>query len=417
MRIHSLAAITAVALATAAVADERAATLPALTLQDALGLASNGQPAVEAYTREAEASEEAAVAARSLPDPKVSVGIQNYPVTGDNALSPTDAMMTMYTIGVMREQVRRSRREAEAAQLRAEASVSRFQGSVRERQIQREVMKAWVDAVEARAKQRLFERIIGDLRTGQKVIESAVSTGGSSAALALEAQAEVSLAQAQLSNAKGAEERARGMLRRWIGAAADSRLPDELPRLSPPAGIGTPTFDIHPEILVANAQERAAQRQVNVAREARKPDISWSVMIGVRPKYGEMIGGSVSIPLQINRRNLQDRRIAEAQARTDAARLRAEDTRRELAGQYDQAMADYRGAEAQMKQIRDGAIPALEQSFNAAEARVEGGQGTFQLPLEIVRRYVEAHVQFVEHEGARDRAVADLIYFSGEPAK
>ena len=389
---------------------------PVLTVQQAVALASGDQPSVAAYESEAIAAEQAAVAARSLPDPQVSAGIQNYPITGRNAPSPTRDEMTMYTIGVMREQVRRSQREAEAARLRSEAAVSRFQGSARQRTIQRDVMKAWIDAVEARARQRLLDRVIGDLRTGQKIMEAGVPTGASSPALALEAQAEVSLAQSELADAKAAEARARGMLRRWIGAAADRPLPDYIPRIDLPAGV-SPDFTTHPEVLVANAQEAAARGQADVARTQRRPNISWSAMVGFRPDYGEMASIQVSIPLQLNRRNLQDRRIAEANARADAALLRAEDTKRDLAGQYSQALADYRGADARIGEISGRAIPSLEASFKAAEARYSGGQGTLELPLNIVRRYVETNIQLVEQEGAKARAAADLIYLVGEPGR
>ena len=415
IRIVSVA-VAAIALATTAIAENEPPAEPVLTVQQAIALASGDQPSVAAYESEAIASEQAAVAARSLPDPQVSAGIQNYPITGLNAPSPTRDEMTMYTIGVMREQVRRSQREAEGARLRSEAAVSRFQGSARQRTIQRDVMKAWIDAVEARARQRLLERVIGDLKTGQKVMEQGVPTGASSPALALEAQAEVSLAQAELADARGAEQRARGMLRRWIGAAADRPLPDTIPRIDLPPDIA-PDFSSHPEVLVASAQESAARRQADVARAQRRPNVSWSAMVGFRPSYGEMASVQVSIPLQINRRNLQDRRIAEANARADAALLRAEDTKRDLAGQYAQALADYRSADARMTEISGRAIPSLEASFKAAEARYSGGQGTLELPLNIVRRYVETNIQLVEQEGAKARAAADLIYLTGEPGR
>jgi len=402
-------------LATAAMAQEKPEK-PLLTVQQAVALASADQPSVAAYESEAIASEHAAIASRSLPDPELTAGIQNFPITGMNALSPSKDEMTMYTIGVMREQVRRSRREAEAARLRAEAAVSRFQGSARQRTIQRDVMKAWIDAVEARAKQRLLDRVIGDLKTGQKVMEAGVPTGATSPALALQAQAEVSLTQSELADAKGAEERARGELRRWIGAAADPPLPDYIPRIDLPAGI-VPDFSAHPEALVANAEERAAERQVDVARTERRPNFTWSVMLGFRPKYGEMASAQVSIPLQINRRNVQDRRIAEAQARTAAAALRAEDTKRELAGQYSQALADYRSADARIVEIGERAIPSLEASFQAAEARYAGGQGSLELPLTIVRRYVETNIELVEQQGVKARAAADLIYLIGDPGR
>lgn len=406
------AALAAEAAPASAKAADPVRTGPLLSLDEAMALARGDQPAVAAYEREAFASEQAAVAARSLPDPQVSVGIVNFPIRGMNAFSPTEDEMTMYTIGVMREQVRRSRREAEAARLRAEAAVNRFEGSAQQRRIQRDAMIAWIEAVEASQRQRLLVQVIGDLRTGRQVIEAGIPTGSSTPALELQAQAEIALAESQLADALGAEARARAELGRWIGAAAERPLPDRLPRLSPPPGT-PPDFTTHPEVLAVNAQEQAQRRQVGVALAERRPDISWSVMLGIRPTYGEMVSAQVSIPLQINRRGLQDRRIAEAEARADAARLRSEDRRRELGGQYRSALARYRSAEAQIAVIRDRAIPSLEGSFKAAEARYAGGQGTLELPLNLVRRYVEANVEQVEQEGAKARAAAELIYLAG----
>ena len=414
----SLLLAPSAALAAGKVSEPEAAapvrTGPELGLDEALALARGDQPGVAAFERDAVASEQAAVAARSLPDPQVSIGIQNFPIRGMNAFSPTEDEMTMYVIGVMREQVRRSRREAEAARLRAEAAVSRFEGSAKERRIQRDVMIAWIDAVEAAERQRLLAQVIGDLRTGRQVIEAGIPTGSSTAALELQAQAEIALAETQLADAHAAEARARGELARWIGAAAERPLPDRLPNLPPPPG--TPAdFSTHPELLAATAQEQAQHQAAGVARAERRPNLSWSVMLGIRPSYGEMVSAQVSIPLQLNRRGLQDRKVAEAEARADAARLRTEDARRELGGQFRSALARYRGAETQIAALRDKAIPSLEAAFKAAEARYAGGQGTLELPLNIVRRYVETYVQLVGQEGARARAAAELIYLSGGP--
>jgi hypothetical protein len=109
---------TAAAFAPAFAQPAPAAGDNVLTIDEAISLARGEQPTVDAFERDATASEEAAVAAGTLPDPQVTVGLQNLPVTGDMAFNPIRDDMTMYTIGVMREQVRRSRREAEAARLR-----------------------------------------------------------------------------------------------------------------------------------------------------------------------------------------------------------------------------------------------------------------------------------------------------------
>ena len=386
---------------------------PVLTLQEAIGGAAGDQPGIAAFEREAQASEQAAVAARTLPDLQLMVGIQNFPITGENAFSPTDDFMTMYMIGIMREQVRRSKREAEAQRILAEALVSRRQASAQERRIRREVMIAWIDAVEARAKQRLLEQLIADLRTGRAAIEAGIPTGGSTPALALEAEAEIGLAGARLAEAKRGEARARAELARWIGPAASLPVPDSIPDIEPPAAVGTP-LAVHPELLVAQAEQEAARRGIEVARQERKPDFNWQVSLGLRPEFGHMLSAQVSIPLQLNRRNRQDRLIAEAQARADAAGLRLEDRRRDLQRQYAVAAADYQGAEAELARIDREAIPSLEGAFKAAEARYSAGGGTLEQPLAIVRRYLEVTLQSIETRAKRARAAAEMIYLIGE---
>jgi cobalt-zinc-cadmium efflux system outer membrane protein len=345
-------------------------------------------------------------------------GVQDFPVTGDHALNPTSDNFTMYTIGVMREQVRRSHREAEASRLRAEAVVSRAEGSERERDIQRSVTIAWINAVEAASRQRLLVRVIADLQAGRRIMEAGISTGASTPALALQAQAEIALAEAQRADARGMEARARAELARWIGDAARRPLPEAIPTLAlPSTAADHHDPDEHPHVRVAQAQEQAALRQVDVARAGRTSNVTWSLMYGWRPEFGDLASVQVTIPLQINRRQLQDRRIAEAEARADAAHLRAQDVRRELGGAYGAALADYQSSDAQLTILRDQAIPSLEASFRAAEARSAGGQGSLEQPLAIVRRYIEVNIQAVEQEGRRARAAAELIYLTGEAGR
>lgn len=408
-----MAAAMALALAYPAPAQQSAPADPVLGLQDALSLARTDQPRIEAYEREAQASEEAAVAARSLPDPQLTVGIDNFPITGQRAFS-LDEEMTMLSIGIMREQVRRSKREAAAQKILAEALVSRKQASAEERHIRRDIMLAWIDAVEARAKQKLLDQIIADLRTGRDVMKAGIQTGGSTPALTLQADGEIAIEQAQLADAVRAEKHARSQLARWIGSAAYRPLPDVIPDVAVPLNM-MPPLDTHPEVQVALAQQQVAQRQVDVATKGRKWDPTFSVSLGIRPNYGEMVTAGLSIPLQLNPRNRQDRLVAEAQDRAAAAALRAEDARRELAEQYRTAVADYEGAAAELDHLNKDAIPALEDAFKAAEARYEGGGGgTLDQPFAIVRRYVEVQIQSVEAQARRARAAAAILHVHGE---
>jgi outer membrane protein TolC len=332
-------------------------------------------------------------------------------------------MMTMLTVGLMREQVRRSKREAQSAQITAEALVSRRQASAEERQIRRDVMLAWINAVEAKAKEQLIQRIIEDLHTGHRVMEAGVQTGEATPALALQMDAEIALEESTLEDTKRAEEHARAELARWIGGAADRPLPDTVPDIAVPSDVPGEALALvaHPSVQAVEAEQEAAERQVDVAREDRKRDITWSVMLGLRAQFGQMVTGTVSMPLQTNGRNKQDRLIAAAQARADAASLRIEDARRDLEEQYRTARADYDGATAELARIDREAIPALEAAFKTTEARYasggDNGHDSLDKAFDIVRRYAETMVKSTETRADRARAAAKIIYVTGEAAQ
>ena len=384
-----------------------------LNLVEAVVLSRSVQPRLSAFARDAEASEEAAVAAATLPDLQMMLAVRDYPVTGDQAFSPSADNFTMYMVGVMREQVSRSKREAAATRLRAEALVSRAQATAEERQIQLQVMTAWISAVEAEMKQRVLRRLIADLKVGHRVMEAVIGTGGSTPALALQMQAEIALAEVRLADALGEEARARANLARWIGAAADRPLPDNIPVLELPAGVGSGAdFTAHPAISLAESQEQAFRSQVDVARKDLRSDPTWSFAYGYRPDFGDLVTLQFTIPLQLNREGRQNRRISEASARAEAAALRAQDTRRELEAAYLASLAQYKSADAQLAILANQAIPSLEASFEAAEARYGAGQGSLELPLNVVERYLEATVQAVTERARRARAAAEIIYLT-----
>ena len=282
-----------------------------LSLDDALRISLERQPALEAYSHSAQASNEAAVAARQLPDPRVTVGIQNLPITGD-PLSFTSDDMTMRTIGIGREQVRRSRREAASARLVAEGEVSLAEQQLLARRIQREVMLGWIAVLEAREKQDVLNHLIERLEARMGAMEDHVSTGRATPADVVAVRAEIAAARGDLAAATGDEQVGRAALARWIGDAADFRLLGSLPICRPLAREqALPAIGNHPMLEVARRQNVVAERGIAVANADRRPNWSWSVMYGQRVgNRSDMIGAEISIDLPFNRARLQDRRVA-----------------------------------------------------------------------------------------------------------
>lgn len=407
-------ALTALALALTS----PAAAQGTLSLDEALELSLERQPALTAYSRTAQAFEEAAVAAEQLPDLRIRAGVQNLPVTGRDAFSLDADFMTMRFIGIGREQVRRARRRAESARLLAQGEVALAEQQLLARRIQREVLLAWTSAILGQRKQAILESLIEKLEARLRTAEANISTGQATSADAIAVRAEIAAARAETEEARGEEASGRAALARWIGDAADQPLTGGLPICRPPDRAQALAFiEQHPQLEISRRRNVVAERAVDVARADRQPNWGWSVMYGNRGGgRSDMLTFEVSIDLPLNRSRLQNRRIAEAGELAAAARDRSEDTRRELLAQFDRAAAQAAAAEARYRTTATQTLPALRAAEQALEARFAGGGGSLESVLAASERTTRTSLQLLEQEAAVARTSADLLFYVEECA-
>ena len=387
-----------------------------LTLDEALQLSLERQPALTSFSRSAQALEEAAVAARQLPDFTVVAGIQNLPVSGDDAFSLSGSMMTMRFIGIGRQQIRGAKREAASARLLAEAEVSLAEQQLLARRIQREILLGWSTIQEAKQRQVLFETLIDKLQGRLRAAEANIPTGAATSADALAVRAEIAAARAELEVARGLEASGRAALARWIGDAAQQPVDDAMPICRPPGRTEALAFlDQHPQLELAGRQNQVAERAIAVARADRKIDWGWSVRYGNRGgDRSDLLTLQVSADLPLNRSRLQNRRIAQATELAAAARDRLEDTRRELLAEYQEAAALWAAAEARYQVTRSQTLPALLAAEQALEARFAGTGGSLESVLVASERATRTALDLVEQQAAIGRASADILFFVEE---
>ena len=390
-----------------------------LSLDEALALSVERQPALNAFARTARAAEEAAVAARQLPDPQLTIGIQNLPVTGSEAFDLGADFMTMKSIGIMRTQVREAKRDAASARYLAEAAVSLAEQDVLARRIQREVMLGWIAIIEAQQKREVLGLLVEKLEARQSLVEGGILDGSATPADVIAIEADISAARGEMLAAKDAEAAGRAMLARWIGDAAQRPLStNQLPICRPSnKQLALAAVAEHPLIEVARRRETVAERSIDIARAERKPDWGWSAMYGQRGGgRSDMVTLQVTIDLPFNKSRLQNRRIAEASELAAAARDRAEDTRREVVSDFEQAWAQWSEANARLTTTLGDTLPALEAVERALEARVAGGQPAVTDVQAASERTTRTALDVIEQRAALARASADLSFYAEECA-
>lgn len=384
-----------------------------LTLAEAIELATRDQPLLHSFDNAAAASREAAVAEGQLPDPKLSFGVQDLPVTSNDALRFDRDDMTMATIGVTQQVVPQAKRDASSHILQAEAEQYQAEKQVTIRAIQRDVALAWLNAFEAQRKAELYARLSDDMTAERKVALASVSTGATPAAEVLRLDGELAMITDKLLVAQADEKKARAALARWLGADAARPLADALPELKPAAldGIDSAAIENHPLLASARQAENVAASSAERAKTERLQNWSWEVMYGKRRSdLSDMLTVQVAIDLPWDRANRQDRRTAEKLLLVEKARQQVEDQRRQLQAQLASAEADWHVAEAREAEHQQRLIPAAEARVELAQAGYASGKQPLAALWQARSNLLEVELQHWAIKTDRQRAAVELDY-------
>ena len=350
---------------------------PNLSLADAIELATQSQPLLQSLDDAANANRQAAIAESQLPDPKLKFGVINLPVTTRNALSFSRDDQTMVNIGYSQEMVPLKKRELASDRLTAMADEFHSEQIATSRAIERDVALAWLDVYEAQRRSELYQRIIAEMTAERHVLAASVSSGGVKTSDVLRMDTEISMTNEKYILAVRDEQKARALLARWIGQAAGRPIASELPVMTNNFSTKNTAAEIekHPLILNAYQIEKVAQFDVESAKANLQHNWGWEVGYGKRfADRSDMLSFQVSIDLQLDKANRQDRRTAEKLVLVQKAQKLIEDKRRELLAYLDSALADAQSADAREKIHLNNLIPNANARLAIAQAGYSAGK-------------------------------------------
>lgn len=388
-----------------------------LTLSQAVALVAHDQPQLLALQSQEQAALESARAEQQLPDPKLAFGVENLPVTGDEAFRYGRDDMTMLTVGVMQDVVPRAKREAASARMNAQAQRFSAERVLSARSIQRDVALAWVDAFEAQRRSSTLRLLAAEMTAEREVSAAQISSASGRTSEALTLDMELSATRDELILAQRDEARARAALSRWIGQDALRPLPSALPHeLTTKLDLAEAdrAIDAHPALASAGHAIDAANSDVDRARAERRPDWGWQLMYGQRPDdRSDMVSLQVTIDLPWNRANRQDRRIAEKLAEASAMRSDLSDRRRLLEAELAAIKADLAASDQRLREHETQRVPTARARLDTTQAAYAGGNSALMEVWQARRAWIEAALHHDMILAERARALAKLAWFTG----
>ncbi|WP_341892589.1 TolC family protein [Variovorax sp. YR752] len=384
-----------------------------LSLERAVAEAAGRSQLVTAADAQARAARETASAAGQLPDPVLKLGLNNLPIDGPDRYSVTRDFMTMRSVGVMQEltradkrnaRVRRAEREIELAQVTRQATIA---------DLQRDTALAWLERSYQESLRDLLQSQIAQAELQVQAAETLYRSGKGSQVEVFAARGSAEQLRDGLAQAERQVAVAITQLGRWVGESATQPL-------APRAALTLPAWtegalpqhlSQHPQIAAAAQQAAIADSEAAVARAAKSSDWSVELQYSQRgPAYSNMVSINLSVPLQWDQKNRQDRELAARLAGVDEARARREELQRAHEAEVRSMLQEWRSHEERLGRYDASLLPLATQRSEAALASYRAGSGPLTAVLDARRSEIDVRTERLRIELDRARIWAQLYY-------
>lgn len=384
-----------------------------LTLGEAQRRAVERSRQLSAQDSAVTASREMAVAAGQLPDPTLKIGIQDLPVTGPDAYSVTRDSFTMRQIGVMQEFTRGEKRQLRAERFEREAEKSLAEKNAAVATIQRDTALAWLDRFYAEAMAAVIAEQAKEVQLEIVAAEGAYRGGRGNQADVFAVHSALVGLEDRASEINRRIGTAKSGLARWVGDGADTPLAGK-PAIDS-IRLDTRALDTqlahHPQIAVFSKQEEIASTEVRLARANKKSDWSVEAMYSQRgPSFSNMVSIGVSIPLQWDQKNRQDRELASKLAMADQARAQREEALRAHVGEVRAMIIEWENGRERLARYARELIPLAKERTHAALTAYGGGKANLTDLLLARRNEIDVRMQAVQLEMETARLWAQLNF-------
>ncbi|MBX3699950.1 MULTISPECIES: TolC family protein [Pseudomonadota] len=390
-----------------------------ISFNDAQRLAAERAPLLKARQAQIAATQEEAARAAALPDPKLTLGLTSWPVTGPDAFEFRADDMTMKQIGVMQEFPARAKRQARQAV--ADRGIEQAEAlSVAEQlAVRRGTAEAWIALWAAQREVVALQTLREPASIAVRTAEARLTGGTGTVTDTLATQAAALELENRIDAALATLEASRAGLARWLGVdPADMDAEDAPPELTElPVAPATllASIDRQGPLLPWRSREALAEAQIDAAIAEKRPDWSLGVTYGQRDRTSggvsrsDMLMVEFAVDLPLFPRNRQDRGVAARRAELDAVSAEREDARRVQIEVVRRALADWQGLQRQVTRKETQSLPLAHDRAKTALAAYAGG-GDLQPWLEARRDEIELHIEHARHLGELGRAWAALAY-------
>ncbi len=385
-----------------------------LTFGAALKLAADTAPDLEAKDLELKAVRSVAIAAGRLPDPKLELGVEGFPVSGPFAGHPERDDFSDVRVGVMQDLPNGAKRRAARSRALADIKAAEAARAVTARDVRLKAALAWIDLYYAERRVAALDDVDRALKPLREAAPAQLASGTLRPAQTLEPQELIAALADRRADLVASVAKARAELERWTGEA------------SPEVAGQPPDYRVDPAVLAAGLDNLPALRafdpmlsqadaDLEAAKAERVPDASLEFAYQRRdPRFGDMVLLQATIGLPLFASTRQDPIIAGRAERASSVMVQMQAARREMVAQLQASLADHAMHHERLTRARGTLVPLADRRARLETASYAAGNASLGDVLEAFVALAEARIDLIDREAlvVRDGAAIVLTYGS-----
>lgn len=385
-----------------------------LTFDDALAKARADAPSVKAKALGADATRAARIAAGQLPDPKLALGIDSFPISGPLAFQPSRDNFTWGRVGISQDIPNLAKRRAQRGRADADIAVADAATLVEIRTVEVQTAIAWINLAYAERRLAALDEVLARLGRIVRTTPSAVASGNARPAQALAGRAALARLQDRRDELVSAVARAKPDLTRWTGEV-DPEIAGAVPDLTVDPVRLRAGLERHPSLALLTAQAGRADADLRLAQADRRPDLGVDLSYQRRdPRFGDYVSAGVTIGLPLFKKPRQDPLIAARAADAGSARADADAALRALTADLDAGLADHVMHHGQWMRARDVLQPLAQERVALEVASYAAGRASLVDLVDAHSAIADAILETLDREAtvAADAVRLNLLFGS-----
>jgi outer membrane protein, heavy metal efflux system len=399
----------------------RAESVPGASVDELLALARQQSPEFAALRLDAEAAAERAQPAGALADPTFRMELQNVTNAGSDAapsVRPDRVGSTKYTL--IQPLPFWGKRDLKREAAAAEAEAARGRTDLGWNDLAARIKTVFAQDYALARQLALTREVMGLIERLEAVSRGRYAGGLAPQADAVRARLERTTLETELVQMETEHHHAVLRLNVLLARPGSAPLaePQRLRPLPPAERLDSTALEArlrvrNPQLFVADASVRAAEKNRDIAYRNRYPDVALGIspiQTGRRVNEWELMV-EVNIPLQQESRRSQER---EAERMVEAAHARREASANQLLADLGENLTALETARRLEQLAHADLLPQSELAFQSALAGYETGKVDFATLLEAQRQIRSAKVNVIKAQAEQQARLADIERLIGE---